>query len=247
MKVSHSAGIQELKWAIAAACLVFFPVHGLRADSVTFSDPLALLPTGTISSAGGSSPLIGTNIPITKVEGPDGVEHDVHLVGGLGPGLLNFETGDYTDTTAAGDLVYGSTGPDDFIQIYGTVPDAGVLGPPTPLLLSGTLVGAIVDPQLGTIQLGLELGAGYDQQNPALLSYFGIPENTEFSFVTVLITPTIVVAPDNSFDAGVLSTTVSNSIVAAAVPEPSSALLGFSSLILIAGVLKLGRAREPRC
>jgi hypothetical protein len=239
MNVSHNAGGRRLKCILGLACLSLLSAHGLRADSVVFSDPLDLVPTGTISSAGGTDPLIGTNIPITEVAGPDGVEHDVHLLGGLGAGLLNFETGDYVETTADGDLVYGATGPDDFIQIYGNVQDAGVVGPPTPLLLSGTLLGAVVDPGLGQIQLGLELGAGFDQQNPTLLDYFGIPENSTFAFVTVLLTPAIDVQPDNSFDAKVISTTVTSTVV----PEPSSASLGLTSLVLIAGFLKFGRAR----
>jgi hypothetical protein len=136
----------------------------LKADSIVFSDPLELFPTGTISYGGGSGPLVGTDIQIRDVKGPDGVKHAVHLVGKLGTGILKFETGDFIGTFN-GDLVFGGA-PDDFIQIFGTVPDAGVMGPPTPRLLSGTLVGAVVDPQLGKIKLGLALSAGTEEKIP---------------------------------------------------------------------------------
>jgi hypothetical protein len=222
-----------------AALLLIWSGGPLKADAIVFSDPLELFPTGTISSAGGSSPLVGTDIQIRHVTGPDGVDHSVHLVGGLGTGTLNFETGDFVGM-AGSDLVYGSSGANDFIQIFGTVPDAGVLGPPTPLLLSGTLLGAIVDPQLGQIKLGLDFGAGFDTKNAQLLDFFGIPANTQFFFTTVLFTPVIDVQPDGSFSAKVISTTVTNTIV----PEPSSFALGITSLVLAVCFRKTGWARR---
>jgi hypothetical protein len=222
-----------------AALLLIWSGNALKADSIVFSDPLELFPTGTISSAGGSSPLVGTDIQIRHVKGPDGIDHSVHHFGGLGTGTLSFETGDFVGMLGS-DLVYGSSGPNDFIQIVGTVPDAGVVGSPPPLLLSGTLLGAIVDPQLGQIKLGLDLGAGFDTKNAQLLDFFGIPANTQFFFTTLLFTPVIDVQPDGSFSAKVLSTTVTNTIV----PEPSSLALGITSLVLVMCFRKSGWARR---
>jgi len=222
-------------WSLGAA-------HGLKADTIVFSDPLELLPTGSISYAGGNTdPLIGTDIQIRSVKGPDGIQHKVHLVGNLGAGLLNFETGQF-EGMAGSALIFGSNGPNDFIQISGTVPDAGVLGPPTPLLLSGTLLGAIVDPQLGTIKLGLEVGAGFDQQNPQLMAFFGLPADTRFFFTTLLFTPVINVDDGGGFSANVLSTTVTNT----PVPEPSTVILGLTSLAAIVGFRKVRWSRRPQ-
>lgn len=224
-----------------AALLLIWSGSPLKADAIVFSDPLELFPTGTISSAGGLSPLVGTDIQIRRVSGPDGIDHSVHLFAGSGTGTLNFETGDFVGMAGSA-LVYGPSGPNDFIQIFGTVPDAGVLGPPTPLLLSGTLIGAVVDPQLGQIKLGLEVGAGFDTKNAQLLDFFGIPANTEFFFTTVLFTPVIDVQPDDSFQSKVISTTVTNTIV----PEPSSLALGITSLVLVMCFRKTERVRRGR-
>lgn len=222
-----------------ASLFVICCTSTLRADPIVFSDPLELLPTGTISYGGGSDPLIGSDIQIRQVKGPDGVKHPVHLVGAIGTGQLNFETGDFIGMSGS-DLIFGGTGPDDFIQIYGTVPDAGVLGPPTPLLLSGTILGAIVDPQLGTIKLGLELGAGNDTVNPELLSYFGLPASSKFVFTTVLFTPLLDVQDGGSFDGKVISTTVSDY----AIPEPSSLVLGLTTVALV--MFRFGRTGRKR-
>ena len=214
-------------FAIAALFLMCC-ASALRADPIVFSDPLELLPTGTISYGGGSDPLVGSDIQIRQVKGPDGTAYPVHLVGGLGTGQLNFETGDFVGMSG-GDLIFGGTGPDDFIQIFGTVPDAHVLGPPTPLLLSGTVLGAIVDPQVGTIKLGLDLGAGNDTLNPELLAFFGLPATSRFVFTTVLFTPVLDVQDDGSFDGKVISTTVTDY----PVPEPSSLALGLTIVVPI--------------
>lgn len=225
-----------------AALWLLSSAHALKADPIVFSDPLELLPTGTISYGGGATdPLIGDGIQIRDVTGPDGIQHKVHLVGNLGTGVMNFETGQF-EGMAGSALVFGANGPDDFIQIFGTVPDAGVLGPPTPLLLSGTLLGAVVDPQLGTVKLGLTIGAGNDQQNAQLLAFFGLPADTKFFFTTLLFTPVIDVQDDGSFSAKVISTTVRNT----AVPEPNTVAFGLTSVVLFAGCRKLRLARRPK-
>jgi len=207
---------------------VIWSANALQADSIVFKDSLELLPTGTISYGGGSDPLVGTDIQIRDVIGPDGVKHAVHLFDSLGTGILDFETGDFVGMLGS-TLVFGPSGLDDFIQIFGTVPEAGVKGPPTPLLLSGTVVLADVDPQLGKIKLGFELGAGDDQLNPELLAYFGLPPDTRFFFTTALFTPVIDVQSDGSFDSKVISTTVTNHVV----PEPSSVWLGLTTVALV--------------
>jgi len=229
-------------WQIAiagAALWLISSAHVLKADPIVFSDPLELFPTGTISYGGSSDPLIGDNLQIRTVTGPDGVSHKVHLVGNLGTGILNFETGDFEGMVGSA-LIFGPTGPDNFIQIFGTVPDASVLGPPTPLLLSGTLLGAIVDPQLGSIKLGVEVGAGFDQQNPDLLAYFGLSADTRFFFTELLFTPVIDLQSDGSFSAKVVSTTVNNHVI----PEPSTAAFGLTSLVLVVALRKIPWARH---
>jgi len=228
-------------FGVAGAVLFLIgSAHALKADPIVFNDPLELFPTGTISYGGGSDPLVGSSIQIRNVTGPDGVQHKVHAVGSLGTGTLNFETGDFVGMLG-NLLVFGPNGPDNFIQIFGTVPDASVMGPPTPLLLSGTLLGAIVDPQLGTIQLGVELGAGFDNMNPDLLSYFGLPGDSRFFFTSLLLTPAFDIPEDGlGFSAKVISATVTNHVI----PEPATILFGLTALCLVVGSRKLTWARR---
>ena len=238
MKVRGKRMVFARSFAIAGL-FVIGCASALRADPIVFSDPLELLPTGTISYGGDSDPLVGSDIQIRQLKGPDGTKHPVHLVGGLGAGQLNFETGDFVGMSGS-DLIFGGTGPDDFIQIFGTVPDAGILGPPTPLLLSGTILGAIVDPQLGTIKLGLELGAGENTLNPEVLALFGMPATSRFVFTTVLFTPVLDVQDDGSFDGKVISTTVTDYVV----PEPSSIALGLTTVVpIMLWLRRTGRKR----
>jgi hypothetical protein len=58
-----------------------------------------------------------------------------------------------------------------------------------------------------------------------------------------LFTPVIDVHDDSSFDSKVISATVTNRIV---VPEPSSILLGLTSIVLVTCVSKAGRVRAGR-
>src|SRR5262249_31090707 len=145
---------------------------------------------------------------------------------------------DFLNMTPEGDFVFGSAGPDNFITIHGTVPDAGVFGPPTPELLSGTITGAIVDPQLGTIKLGLMAYAGTNTENAKLLDFFGIPEGSTFSFFTLTVTGALDVQDDNSFDGRTLVDRVTTTVV----PEPASVGLGLASLALAGWI---ARTRRP--
>ena len=135
---------------------------------------------GTISFAGGSSPLVGTGIRIGVVTGVDTPVHeDSHLVTGNGVsyGTLNFTTGAYQGYSAGS---YWFAGGGSF-EIWGNVADAGIFGAGAgQLLFSGTFETASVG-SVGSLRM-LSASGTDTYENPLLTGYFGLGPGTLFDF-----------------------------------------------------------------
>ncbi|HVX68030.1 MAG TPA: hypothetical protein VHA11_15565 [Bryobacteraceae bacterium] len=200
--------------------------------------------SGTISSAGLGSSVIGSGVLITSLDGI-GVPQNAgnHTVTGTSPtgsGVLNFETGTITSVTYnASQYVYTFNGGGAF-SITGNVPDAGINGNQT--LLSGTFYdGTFTLTQFGSGYLAMFQGSGADTKNPDLLAYFGLPD-TPFRFAGYSIAGSVFgdVGQNGAFYATAMSTDIVNT----AAPEPSAILLLGSCLLLIGGLLRRKVNRE---
>jgi hypothetical protein len=173
---------------------------------------------GTVSWAGGTSALVGTNIKIGTLSGIGTVDTNVYNVTGnctAGAGCLNFTTGSYIGTSN-GLLVFGPSGSfavTGSIDFPGTAFDIS-----NGTLLNGTFMGATFNPNTGTASLVIP--SGTDTKNANLLAFYGITSN-QWQFGGTIQGTSVTV----NFDTGFSSTTFSTDIPNKLVPEPSSLIL----------------------
>jgi hypothetical protein len=179
--------------------------------SVDFTVP-ASNPGASISYAGGSNPLVGTNISITEVTGLGGTPLHNGVTQAVTGGVLNFTSGNFGNSVG-GDWEFG-VGPANSITITGAVPGASI--PPSTTLLQGTVLSAKVDVTSGMVALG----AFINTIDPTLAAYYGLltPGGGGFNirFLASAIAP-------NAFTS---TTVASGDVLSTAVPAP-----GFLALL----------------
>jgi hypothetical protein len=180
---------------------------------------------GTISYAGGTAPLVGTNIGINLLYAlntplNDGVRLTVRNT------RLNFTTG--TASNVGGYSWDAGPSNGNYFTIMGDIPALGLVGE---TLLSGGFGTASVD---NGNTLAISLGA--DSKHPAILAYYGLDPDTIFKFSgsTHLVTPPTV----GAFSSQAASIIVSN--YAIPVPEPAALLL-LGIVFLGSGLVVFGR------
>jgi hypothetical protein len=200
---------------------------------------------GTLSYAGGAAPLVGTNIRIGLVSGVDTPVNDetYGVLGGLAPyGILNFTTGALQSYSGG---IY-SFGPGGGFQLYGNVPDAGIVESGAgALLLSGTFSSASIA-KAGA--LNMFSASGIDTyESPLLVSYFGLSPTTLFEFSSYIMAMGTMTG-GNAFTVTAFSTDWANAdppgveaTADAVTPEPSSLLLLGSGLAIVRRVVKRRR------
>ena len=205
---------------LAAVIVALFGLSAVPAAAVTTID-FSGSGSGTVSWAGGSSPLVGSGIVITSVSGSAGLANSPtpHIVTS---GVLSFTTGAYTGLGSDGFYNFAAGGS---LTITGGVPDANIAA--GSVLLSAVNVAAQFNPSYGPsgFQFNMTIPFGTDTKNPDLLSYFGLTPSNIFTFSGTLTGPAAS-AGLGGFTASVRSADVLN-----AVPTPSSLLLLGSALL----------------
>lgn len=144
---------------VVLSCLTAGPAWALGIDWGGFFG-------GTVSYGGGSTPLVGADLPIQFVTAPGG---PILPVTG---GELNFTTGSYSGYQGSGGPATYSFQQDGSLTITGSVPAAGITDPTT-TLLSATFV-APTD----FVYFGFGLGGLFEQLHatyvdPTLAQFFG--------------------------------------------------------------------------
>jgi len=207
--------------ALGLLAMELFGSPSAMAVSLNF-DLFAPTP-GTISSAGGGAPVVGTNIQVDRVVG-DSTPLNAGIEGICLSCTLNFTTGGLT-SSGGGTWNFGSNGT---ISIIG---GAQLPGAPN-IALGSTLLNGIFDgatvQRLGFSSFMVSFGTFSDTKHPDLLAYYGLGSGSPFQGAFSLLFSSPIPAPNGAFT----STTIFNGNVAnTLVPLPAAALLFGSGLI----------------
>jgi hypothetical protein len=171
--------------------------------------------TGTVSYAGGASPLVGSSITEAELAGKNAPLNNL-LKLTIMNGLLNFSTG--------GSNGSWSWAPGGSLSITGTVPAQTPLGGSpfagtSGTLLSGSLVSASVVPNSGSFLV--TIGGFISSVNSAINSYYGLPSIQEVgNFALSFNVQGGASAPD-----AFTSTTMGSGDVTSVVPAPGCLVL----------------------
>jgi hypothetical protein len=219
IRVGHVVCVLAL-WALCAAT-------AFAQAELDFG--LGPLPAGTVSYAGGSTPLVGTNIAVNDVTGIFTPSNNGSVFDII-DGTLDFTTGVFvSSTTDTWVFKPGGT-----VTLDGCVEGGGPCGPgDTPVLLaSGTFTGTptVID----TGGVNKIVGAiGLDIKNPLLTELFGLGSGGNYAF-GLNYSFKASNAPPNKFKSTVAG---SGDFTNTVIPEPASILLLGSSLLGLAAVL----------
>lgn len=185
---------------------------------------------GTISFAGGSAPLVGTNIEVDEVVGLDTPANN-HTVAFLTNAVMNFETGNLT-STGPNNWMFGNGG---FFNITGGVdfPDMTPDIPDGTTLLSGTFEVVQVF-KLGPF-FTVGIAAFADRKHEDLVEFYDMPKgdylgNMNLSFSTFGNPPTGDAEADPFESVAIFSGDILNT--PPVVPTPTAVWMGLSCLAL---------------
>jgi hypothetical protein len=199
---------------LVAVCLSVFTIglaEEARAGAVTTASYIdfnvAANTVGSITYAGGSTPIIGSGIPVNLVSG--GPLNSASPVACTSC-TLSFQTGNFDSMTNS--FMGGGA-----INIVGLVPAAGIST--NSMLLSGTFMTATLIPAGPATILSASLN---DTKHPDLLAFFGIPAGTTFTTQGLNISFSSV---PGMVPGSFTSTAIGNSNVVNAADTPSSLLL----------------------
>jgi hypothetical protein len=174
----------------------------------------------SISYAGGTNPLIGSNITVKSVIGVDtAANSEVELV--ILDGLLNFTTGAFTGSSSnAWDF-----GPGGTFTITGAIPTLGINDTTTALVTGSFDFAAVFQ---GSAYFKLGFGDITDTKNEELVEYYGFPESQVFEGLMNLSFMTNSVTPPNAFYSTIVG---SGDLQNNPVPVPPTVLLLGSGLV----------------
>ncbi len=204
---------------ISGLGLLLSPLPAQASPILDFN--IALPTSGTISYAGGPTPLVGSGISVDTLFGL-GTPLITDITFACSGCFLNFTTGNFINF----DATFWEFGGGGTIALTGGIPDLSI--PAGSTLLSGSFFG-----NPGVTQTGPELrvtAAGFtDVKNPALITAFGLP-NVPFTggFNLSFIAPGF--PPSGFTSTAVLSGNIANSPVPG-TPEPGTLLLIGSGLV----------------
>ena len=146
-----------------------------QADMVIDFDVVG--PTGSITFAGGTNPLIGTNIPITSVAGLGTPSHSSPLPPApsitypITGGVLNFKTGNFASYYAPLKIWDFNGGGE--LTITGTVWDGSDVVAQDYLVFNGYFQSAYVTASGNIFFIAMAIFT--DNKNADLLTFFGVP------------------------------------------------------------------------
>ncbi len=185
---------------------------------------------GSISYAGGLSPLVGIDIQVDNVVGlvtPANNNGTLDISGGL----LNFSTGAYLGSPDEDSWSWGG-GRNSFIKITGGIPDLNI--PDGTALLLGYFGTADVAYLSGTYNVSFAMF--FDQKLEALLAYYGITPQNFLGNFNISFNANAPTDPFSFASTGVLSGDVVNT----PIPEPATLLL------LGLGLVGIGLVRRKK-
>jgi hypothetical protein len=220
--------------ALAASLLgIAALVQANVAQSAIIDYNIAPPSSGSISFAGGSAALIGSNITLDTLIGLNGIPVNGNTLLNCVGCQLNFTTGNYfgsqtNNLTHTTEWLFNGGGN---ISITGAITDASnttVVANST--LFSGTFTGAAtLQVSTSAFVFSVAQGAYTGQDNAALLSYFGLPANgmTTNGGMSISFTPNGNPGVGAPFSSNFIS---SGSIVNDVVPLPAATWLFISGL-----------------
>lgn len=177
---------------------------------------------GSVSSAGGGAPLLGSNIEVDKMIGLS-TPANAGIEGICLSCTLNFTTGGLT-SSGGGTWNFGSGGS---VTITG---GAQLPGSPNIALGSTLLTGSFNSASiqdLGFQQFMVSFGTFFDTKHPDLLAYYGLASGTPFEGAFSLLFS----SPNPAANGAFASTTIfSGNVVNTVVPLPAAVFLFGSGL-----------------
>ena len=224
---------------ISMACVtaVVASVFSSAAFSAVVSSPsldfnIAAPTSGTVSFAGGTSALVGTDIQVDTVVGLGTVANDGVTLNCIGC-VLNFTTGDYSGASG-NQWLFGGGGT---ITINGSLDtnNDGVVDIANVNLLSGTFNQASnVSYDLGVLIFNIAAGTFADNKDPGLLAYYGLPNGDYMGGMNISFA-TAAGVTQNVGDAFTSTQVLSGDILNTPVPLPAAFWMLGGGLLALTG------------